>query len=258
MNHRSLSFYKYQGTGNDFIIINDEIELEKSEITQLCNRKFGIGADGLILMSKSEENDFDMNYYNADGSQSFCGNGSRCAVMHAKYLNWISDTCKFSSNDGIHHAEIDQDTVKLSMRDVDFILVEEQGYILNTGSPHYIAYTDDLDNLDLITAAHKIRYNETFKEDGINVNYIESRNGILYIRTYERGVENETLSCGTGVTAAAISHYLEQDRNQKKYTQKIQTKGGRLTVSFEKKTKRFENITLNGPAIQVFEGTFRI
>lgn len=258
MNNRSLSFYKYQGTGNDFIIINDEIELEKSEITQLCDRKFGIGADGLILMSKSKENDFDMNYYNADGSQSFCGNGSRCAVMHANYLEWISDTCRFSSNDGIHYAEIEQDTVKLSMRDVDFILVEEQGYILNTGSPHYIAYTDDLDNLDLITAAHKIRYNETFKEDGINVNYIESRNGILYIRTYERGVENETLSCGTGVTAAAISHYLEQDCNQKKYMQKIQTKGGRLTVSFEKKTKRFENITLNGPAIQVFEGTIKI
>lgn len=256
MNRDRIQFYKYQGTGNDFIIINDlDGHLSTEDIINLCDRKYGIGADGIIFMSKTKDIDFKMMYFNADGSESFCGNGSRCAVKHAQYLGWISGQCIFTSNDGDHAAEIDEETVKLKMHDVDFIVVEDMGYILNTGSPHYIAYTERINELDLIKAAHEIRYSERFKEVGINVNYLEPKNGILHIRTYERGVEDETLSCGTGVTAAAIAHYLEQNSTQKNFKQKLQTKGGSLYVSFEKKKDRFQNIVLSGPANLVFHGS---
>lgn len=256
MNKDKIQFYKYQGTGNDFIIINDlDGHLSTEDIINLCDRKYGIGADGIIFMSKTKDVDFKMMYFNADGSESFCGNGSRCAVKHAQYLGWISGQCIFTSNDGDHAAEIDEETVKLKMHDVDFIVVEDMGYILNTGSPHYIAYTEGINELDLIKAAHEIRYSERFKDVGINVNYLEPKNGILHIRTYERGVEDETLSCGTGVTAAAIAHYLEQNSTQKNYKQKLQTKGGSLYVSFEKKKDRFQNIVLSGPANLVFHGS---
>lgn len=256
MNKDKIQFYKYQGTGNDFIIINDlDGHLSTEDIINLCDRKYGIGADGIIFMSKTKDIDFKMMYFNADGSESFCGNGSRCAVKHAQYLGWISGQCIFTSNDGDHAAEIEEETVKLKMHDVDFIVVEDMGYILNTGSPHYIAYTERINELDLIKAAHEIRYSERFKEVGINVNYLEPKNGILHIRTYERGVEDETLSCGTGVTAAAIAHYLEQNSTQKNYKQKLQTKGGSLYVSFEKKKDRFQNIVLSGPANLVFHGS---
>lgn len=256
MNRDRIQFYKYQGTGNDFIIINDlDGHLSTEDIINLCDRKYGIGADGIIFMSKTKDIDFKMMYFNADGSESFCGNGSRCAVKHAQYLGWISGQCIFTSNDGDHAAEIEEETVKLKMHDVDFIVVEDMGYILNTGSPHYIAYTERINELDLIKAAHEIRYSERFKDVGINVNYLEPKNGILHIRTYERGVEDETLSCGTGVTAAAIAHYLEQNSTQKNYKQKLQTKGGSLHVSFEKKKDRFQNIVLSGPANLVFHGS---
>lgn len=256
MNRDRIQFYKYQGTGNDFIIINDlDGHLSTEDIINLCDRKYGIGADGIIFMSKTKDVDFKMMYFNADGSESFCGNGSRCAVKHAQYLGWISGQCIFTSNDGDHAAEIEEETVKLKMHDVDFIVVEDMGYILNTGSPHYIAYTEGINELDLIKAAHEIRYSERFKEVGINVNYLEPKNGILHIRTYERGVEDETLSCGTGVTAAAIAHYLEQNSTQKNFKQKLQTKGGSLYVSFEKKKDRFQNIVLSGPANLVFHGS---
>ena len=255
---KKIQFYKYQGTGNDFVITSDIYDITTELIVRLCDRKYGIGADGLIVMRKSENVDFEMMYYNDDGTESFCGNGSRCAVMHAKHLGWIEDQCNFDSNDGEHRAIIEEDIVNLQMHDVDMVLVEDEGYILNTGSPHYIAYTEELDELDLITAAHAIRYNDTFNETGINVNYLEARNGILYIRTYERGVEDETLSCGTGVTAAAIAHYLEKESTLKKYSQKLQTKGGPLTVTFEKKKQTFENIYLCGPAVRVFEGNINL
>lgn len=256
MNKDKIQFYKYQGTGNDFIIINDlDGHLSTEDIINLCDRKYGIGADGIIFMSKTKDVDFKMMYFNADGSESFCGNGSRCAVKHAQYLGWISGQCIFTSNDGDHAAEIEEETVKLKMHDVDFIVVEDMGYILNTGSPHYIAYTEGINELDLIKAAHEIRYSERFKDVGINVNYLEPKNGILHIRTYERGVEDETLSCGTGVTAAAIAHYLEQNSTQKNFKQKLQTKGGSLYVSFEKKKDRFQNIVLSGPANLVFHGS---
>lgn len=252
--NRKIKFYKYQGTGNDFIITTELETATTEQIKFLCNRKYGVGSDGLILMKESTTVHFEMMYYNSDGTESFCGNGSRCAVMHAKYLGWITNECVFDSNDGEHRAEISGDTVALQMHNVDMVLVEDGGYILHTGSPHYIAYTQEIDNLDLISAAHTIRYNDIFAETGINVNYLEPRNGVLYIRTYERGVEDETLSCGTGVTAAAIAHYLETESTQKRFTQKLQTRGGALTVSFDKKATSFENIYLSGPAVQVFAG----
>lgn len=253
-----MKFYKYQGTGNDFVITSDSYSLSTEQITTLCDRKYGIGADGVILMKKESNLDFDMIYYNADGSESFCGNGSRCAVMLAKHLGWIENECSFNSNDGGHTATINEDLVSLQMHDVDMVLVEDDGYILNTGSPHYISYVESLDNIDIIADAHAIRYNETFTETGINVNFLESKNGVLHIRTYERGVENETLSCGTGVTAAAIAHYLEKESTHKKFTQKLLTKGGALSVSFEKKKQSFENIWLTGPAVRVYEGDIAI
>lgn len=251
---KNIKFYKYQGTGNDFVITSDIYDITTDIIQCWSDRKFGVGADGVIVMKKSDTADFDMMYYNADGSESFCGNGSRCAVMHAKHLGWIEDECTFNSNDGMHEATIDGDEVRLKMHDVDMVLVEDEGYIMNTGSPHYVAYTEDIELLDIVPAAHTIRYNDTFKETGINVNYLESKNGVLNIRTYERGVEDETLSCGTGVTAAAIAHYLDKESSQKRFSQKLKTKGGNLTVTFEKKSKSFENIYLCGPAVRVFEG----
>ncbi len=252
--NKEIQFYKYQGTGNDFIITTELKNVTTEQIQFLCDRKYGIGADGLILMTKRDSPHFDMMYYNSDGTTSFCGNGSRCAVMHARYLGWIENECVFNSNDGEHRAEISGNEVRLQMHNVDMVLVEDNGYILHTGSPHYIAYTQEIDELDLIAAAHIIRYNDTFIETGINVNYLEPRNGVLYIRTYERGVEDETLSCGTGVTAAAIAHYLETESTQKRFTQKLQTRGGTLTVSFEKKATSFENIYLSGPAVLIFNG----
>ncbi|MFT7099651.1 MAG: diaminopimelate epimerase [Bacteroidia bacterium] len=255
---KEITFYKYQGTGNDFIITTDLYKVTTDQIISLCDRKYGIGADGLIVMRKGGTTDFDMMYYNADGSESFCGNGSRCAAKHAAYLGWVSGECTFKSNDGEHTATIEDDEVKLKMHDVDMVLVEDEGYMLNTGSPHYIAYTEELEELDLITAAHAIRYNDNFKEVGINVNYLEAKNGILYMRTYERGVEDETLSCGTGATAAAIAHYLEKESTVKKFSQKIQTKGGALVVTFSKKDTVFSNIYLCGPAVQVYSGKISI
>lgn len=255
---KTIHFFKYQGTGNDFVITTDLYAVSTEQIISLCDRKYGIGADGLIVMKKSNSADFEMMYYNADGSESFCGNGSRCAVMHAKYLGWIMDKCTFGSNDGEHTATLEDKTVHLKMHDVSMVLVEDQGYILNTGSPHYIAYTEELEELDLITAAHAIRYNDIFKKEGINVNYLEAKSGVLNIRTYERGVEGETLSCGTGVTAAAIAHYLEKESEMKRTTQRVKTKGGMLSVSFEKKKNTFENIYLSGPAVLVFEGNITL
>ena len=255
---KEITFYKYQGTGNDFIITTDLYKVTTDQIISLCDRKYGIGADGLIVMRKGGTTDFDMMYYNADGSESFCGNGSRCAAKHAAYLGWVSGECTFKSNDGEHTATIEDDEVKLKMHDVDMILVEDDGYMLNTGSPHYVAYTEEIELLDIVPAAHAVRYSDRFKETGINVNFLESKNGILHIRTYERGVEDETLSCGTGATAAAIVNYLETESSHKRFSQKLKTKGGTLTVTFEKKSTTFENIYLCGPAALVFEGEIQL
>ena len=248
-----ITFYKYQGTGNDFVITSDLFSLTIEQIIALCHRKFGIGADGVIVMKKESSVDFDMMYYNADGSESFCGNGSRCAVMHAKFLGWIEDQCTFNSNDGLHEAKIEGELVHLKMHNVNFVDKKGDNYIINTGSPHYILFEKSLD-FDIVDSAKQIRYSAPFAEKGINVNFIKSDKEALQIRTYERGVEDETLSCGTGVTAAVIAEFIHTTTVKPTHQRKVQTKGGELAVSFDNTIRGFENIYLIGPAVQVFKG----
>lgn len=258
-----LPFKKYQGTGNDFVIIdNREQMFDKSNVSaieHICNRKFGIGSDGLILIESHEKYDFNMVFFNPDGSQSFCGNGSRCAVQFAYDLGIISsNNTEFISTDGWHEAQVlGKSIVKLRMHDVSDISKDDSFDFMNTGSPHYVEFKGNLKELDIVTEGSKIRYAEEYKNiGGTNVNFIEQQDGRYHVRTYERGVENETLSCGTGVTACALSIALKE--NIEKGEVDIQTKGGQLIVSLEKAEKGFKNIWLQGPAIFVFEGVISI
>ena len=206
-----VHFYKYHGTGNDFILINNmngEVDLTTQQIVSLCNRRLGIGSDGIILLEKDKEADYNMNFYNPDGSQSFCGNGSRCAFRFAQDQGIVEDEANFRAIDGIHLAKNQGESISILMNNVDSFEVSDKHYFINTGSPHYIEYIDELDEFNLIEEARRIRYNERFKNEGTNVNFIvENKKGIA-MRTYERGVEDETFSCGTGVTAAALSFGL--------------------------------------------------
>ena len=212
-------FYKYQGAGNDFIVLdNMEGKLplpEKSTVSKLCNRKFGIGADGLIVLAPAKGVDFEMIYYNPDGSQSLCGNGCRCAVAFARKLGLIEDKTKFLAIDGEHLAEINENTVRLLMNDVKTVETIDNDLLIDTGSPHYLKFVTDLDHIDLIDEAKKIRYNSRFKANGVNVNFVENTANGIKIRTYERGVEDETLSCGTGVTAAALGAFVKGRKETK-------------------------------------------
>lgn len=253
-----LPFEKFQGTGNDFIIFDGFHNLSAKQIQKLCDRKFGVGADGIIYMKKGGKNDFDMMYYNADGSESFCGNGSRCSVMYAKRKDWITDQCTFNSNDGTHYAEVHGDEIHLKMHDVETVNRDNNAFVLNTGSPHYIVFNKELDALNIIEEAHKVRYSNTFSAEGINVNFIEEQGDSLCIRTYERGVEDETLSCGTGVTAAAIANYLQNELQTENYVQDVNTKGGKLEVRFKKTETGFTDIYLCGPAVFVYRGVINI
>jgi diaminopimelate epimerase len=254
----TIAFYKYHGTGNDFVMIDNmggEVVLTDEMVVSICDRHFGIGSDGLILIEKSEDPnvDFSMNFYNPDASKSFCGNGSRCAVSFAKSLGYINDTAVFSAIDGIHQALIDGDFVSIRMRDVSGAdRLSEETYFLNTGSPHFIEFSPYVGSLDIIAAARPVRYSDTFKPGGTNVNYVEwMGEKSVFVRTYERGVEDETLSCGTGVTAAALACALVKPQLS---TVEVNTKGGKLEVSFIKNENSFSNIFLKGPAKFVFKG----
>lgn len=255
-----LPFYKYHGTGNDFVLIDGRsvnINLTVKQIVKLCDRHFGIGSDGLIIVKHHDSEDFEMVFYNPDGSQSFCGNGSRCAVAFARLLGIIPNHGTFLAIDGVHPFVVhdsgltDGTVVNIRMRDV--MATERQGedLILNTGSPHYITVCEDLKQLDILPAARAIRYNERFAADGINVNFVRYGNNELWMRTYERGVEAETLSCGTGVTAAALSLALH-DASASEI--KVHTSGGDLMVKFSRAEQGFDDIWLCGPAEKVFEG----
>ncbi|HEY9117485.1 MAG TPA: diaminopimelate epimerase [Roseivirga sp.] len=255
----SISFYKYQGTGNDFVMIdNRENVFDKNDIklvTKLCDRKFGIGADGVILIEQSITSDFEMVYYNPDGSQSLCGNGSRCAVMFARFLGLIKDETNFMAIDGEHYAKIEGENVHLKMHDVETYEVINNDFLIDTGSPHYIQFVENTEAIDPITEGRKIRYSDRFKEKGVNVNFLEKVDEEnVKIRTYERGVENETLSCGTGCTAAALSMAIDNDIS----SVGLQAMGGNLRVDFQKENRRFTNIYLIGPAEQVFQGQIEI
>ncbi|MCT4580082.1 MAG: diaminopimelate epimerase [Flavobacteriales bacterium] len=254
-----IAFKKYQGTGNDFVIIDNREQLfdknNSAIIKHICNRKFGIGSDGLILIENHEKYDFNMVFFNPDGSQSFCGNGSRCAVQFAYDTGIITqEHTEFISTDGWHEALVLEDKqVKLKMHDVSNISRGKAFDFMNTGSPHYVTFTEHLKQLDIVTEGSKIRYADAYQSiGGTNVNFIEQQEDNYYVRTYERGVENETLSCGTGVTACALSIALKD--NIKDGEVDIHTQGGQLTVALEQTEDGFKNIWLQGPATFVFKG----
>ncbi|HMZ46286.1 MAG TPA: diaminopimelate epimerase [Chitinophagaceae bacterium] len=256
----TIFFSKYQGTGNDFIIIDNrenKINLSYQQINFLCNRKFGIGADGLMLLNSHSLYDFEMIYYNADGHESsMCGNGGRCITQFAHDIGLIKDKYLFTAIDGLHEAVV-KDIVYLKIQDVKGVENEHnEVFILNTGSPHYIKILPSITDLDVYTEGKKIRYNSRFEKEGINVNFVQRINdNTIKVRTYERGVEDETLSCGTGVTAAALVNATTVGFNEVN----IQTIGGNLLVQFSKESDQvFHNIWLCGPANFVFSGSISI
>ncbi len=251
-----LTFFKYQGTGNDFIMIDGRqktVNFSAAEISSLCDRRFGIGADGLIVLKEEKGVDFLMDYYNADGSQSFCGNGSRCAQAFAQKLGMIEKRSLFKAIDGVHEGNIEEGLFATKMGDISEIQKVDTDYFIHTGSPHYIRYVKNVDEVDVYNEGRTIRNSEPFRAAGTNVNFVSVFKDHLKVRTYERGVEGETLSCGTGVTAVAIS-FLHQ-MNSKDSAVNIATKGGNLRVELNRKgSMNFEDIWLVGPAKLVFSG----
>lgn len=263
MKQKVLDFYKFHGAGNDFIMINSfdtEVVLQTEEIAFLCNPHLGIGADGLIFIVKDKEVDFRMIYYNSDGYEgSMCGNGGRSTAAFAFLLGFIEKNCSFRAFDGlheatiIHHHERDFD-VEISMKDVVEYDLTEKRLIVNTGSPHYIERSDNLSSVDVVAKGREIRNLPDFEPNGINVNFFQSEGNKIHLRTYERGVEDETLSCGTGVTAAAIAASLWYGKNESV----IYTKGGTLSVKLTKTDSGFTGIKLRGPVTYVFNGQITI
>lgn len=255
-----INFYKYQGTGNDFVMIDDRKESFDSKdlalVARLCDRKFGIGADGLILIRNHADFDFEMIYFNADGSQSMCGNGARCAVAFSAFLGIIKEKTHFLAIDGAHEAVISKDQVELLMGNVNEIQSKQKDFFLNTGSPHYIRFVENIHEYPVFEQGKSIRYDAHYHPGGTNVNFVQPTGpDEIYVRTYERGVEDETLSCGTGVTAAALAFA----KNRDKAIIKINTLGGQLTVRFiSNRDGNFRDIWLIGPAEQVFAGEIKI
>jgi diaminopimelate epimerase len=259
----TIQFFKYQGTGNDFILLDnrkhDYSTLNSDQIRRLCDRRFGIGADGLMMLNEKAGYDFEMKYYNADGREgSMCGNGGRCITKFAYHLGIHRGEYKFWAADGEHEAEIDPDgTVSLKMINVDKVIKKHGDFLLNTGSPHYVKLVNDVTKEDVYKKGRDIRYSKDFEEEGINVNFVEQAGeDEIFVRTYERGVEDETYSCGTGVTAAALVCY----HNENGFNEvEVKTLGGTLSVEFERKDDdRYENIWLSGPAERVYEGKMEI
>ena len=258
-----IEFHKYQGTGNDFILLDNRSktydQLTEKQVALMCNRRFGIGADGLILLNLKEGFDLEMKYYNADGAEgSMCGNGGRCMIKFVASLGIRKNNYHFLAVDGEHEAEIDTNgLVRLKMANVNKVEVHSNYFILNTGSPHYVKYIKDIMKMDVKNSGGMIRYCPAFEKDGINVNFVEAMDDDkIYVRTYERGVEDETLSCGTGVTASAlIAAHNDNGFNRVE----VKTPGGNLSVEFDKvDDNHFENIWLNGPANFVFKGEIEV
>ena len=253
----TVEFYKYHGTGNDFVLIdNRSLFFDKNNtelISKICSRHFGVGADGLILLENDNLYDFKMIYFNSDGKQtSMCGNGGRCIISFAKKLNIIDDKANFMAIDGIHEGIINNNLIKIKMNTVSEIQNINTGFLLDTGSPHFVKFCDSIDNINVFEFGRELRNNKEISEDGVNINFTEViDNSSIKVRTYERGVENETLSCGTGVIASALSAYKKGlvDTNRIK----INTLGGELFVSFEF-DNIYKNIWLEGPAIEVYKG----
>ena len=248
------NFYKYQGTGNDFVMIDNrdgKFPVDQAYIEHLCHRRFGVGSDGLILLENDPDYDFRMVYFNADGREgSMCGNGGRCTVRFAEDLGIFSGKTTFIAVDGEHEATADSETVSLKMGEVHSIDRHADYDFMNTGSPHYVRFVQDIKSYEVVEEGKKIRYSEEWvKKGGTNVNFVEVLDHeTIYVRTYERGVEDETYSCGTGVTASALSAHMNHGMAS---PIKVITKGGNLQVSFD---DDFKNLYLTGPAVRVFEG----
>jgi len=253
-----LEFYKYQGTGNDFIILDNRKksfpENNRELVAKLCHRKFGIGADGLILLELKEGYDFSMVYYNSDGlPSSMCGNGGRCLVAFAKRIGLIENTAFFAAVDGSHNAYIYGEMVQLEMKPVSTILKKRNIYFLDTGSPHHVQFVKGLENMDVKKHGAKLRYG-LYGASGANINFVSERDKDSFsVRTYERGVEDETLSCGTGVTATAIALY--EDNHNIQIPIILHTPGGILKVSFKKEEGVYKEVVLEGTANFVYKGT---
>jgi len=258
-----LTFYKYQGTGNDFVMIDNrdgKFPKEDTElVAKLCDRRFGIGADGLILLEDDPETDFRMVYYNSDGNtSSMCGNGGRCLVAFAKSLELIQKDTTFMATDGLHYATIfDGGTVSLQMKDVNSIEITAEHVFLDTGSPHHVQMEENLKDFDVKTQGANIRYSDMYGKAGSNVNFVKQDSEDTFsVRTYERGVEDETLSCGTGATAVAIAMKVLEKTNSD--TVNLNVEGGKLEVSFRENDEMFTDVFLKGPATFVFKGEIEI
>lgn len=256
------TFYKYQGTGNDFVMIDDRsaaFPASKTLIESLCHRRFGIGSDGLILLQEAEGYDFKMVYFNADGGEgSMCGNGGRCVVRFAHDLGLFTDFTSFIAVDGPHEATVKGDVIRLKMSPVSSVEEHSEYDFMNTGSPHYVTYVDHIREAEVLAVGKDIRYGPIFGPvGGTNVNFVEVLDdNHLSVRTYERGVEDETYSCGTGVTACALSAHMREGWESPII---VETLGGTLEVDFNEANKgEFDDIYLIGPATKVYEGEVEI
>ncbi|GEO11001.1 diaminopimelate epimerase [Segetibacter aerophilus] len=257
----NIQFFKYQGTGNDFVILDNRNKqysgLTTEQIKFLCDRRFGIGADGLMLLNTLEGYDFEMKYYNADGSEStMCGNGGRCLVKFANDMGIKKSDYLFLAIDGSHEASFgDNGWIRLKMKDVNEMDEDNGNCIVDTGSPHYVKIVNDVKKYNVFEEGKRIRNSKKFRQEGINVNFVEIEHAHIYVRTYERGVENETYSCGTGVTASALAcaHNTGFNRVQ------VKTLGGELAVEFQKDEKdHFSDVWLCGPAMFVYKGEIEL
>lgn len=256
-----MKFQKFQANGNDFILINEFVEssnLNSGNIKKLCDRHYGIGADGIMLLKPSDEYDFEMLFFNSDGNKAeMCGNGGRCIAAMAFIEKIAREKMCFNAPDGVHNAVIEKEIIPLikyyiALKMVDVNKIEKFNgyYFLNTGVPHYVEFVHDIDKLNVFERGRSIRFDKQFGPKGTNANFVEIRDDEIFVRTYERGVENETLSCGTGVTAAAIASFIEFGKKDLI----IKTNGGDFRVDFDQKEHGFSNIWLKGPAEKIFTG----
>lgn len=260
-----LEFYKYHGNGNDFIILDNRsglIMLTASQIARICNRHFGIGADGLMLLGQQDGFDFSLKYFNCDGNvSSMCGNGGRCMTAFARKLGIIENKTRFKAMDGSHEAEILSEQeggylIKLQMKDAQAGQAYDDGFFIDTGSPHFIKFVPDVNSTNIVSEGRSIRSQNRFAPGGCNVNFVQAKGNEIKVRTYERGVENETLSCGTGVTASALITALLNPDNQGYYN--VITPGGMFKVSFRQTGTLFSEVFLEGTATYVFNGEINI
>ncbi len=257
----TIVFNKYQGTGNDFIIIDNRKNIFNPDnsrlIIKLCNRRFGIGGDGLILISESLLYDYEMRYFNSDGFEStMCGNGGRCSADYAIRAGIAGKKLTFKAIDGVHKAISEEGIIKLQMNDIKEAGIINGNYFINTGSPHYVIFIQNLKDVDVSAEGKKIRWSGDFAPGGTNVNFVETEQNGIFVRTFERGVEDETFSCGTGATASAIASVLSGHFDMN--TVNVKTRGGNLTVSFKTDGKSISDIWLSGPASFVFEGRIEV